>query len=512
MHFFRNHYCKEPEVLKEIKNRELWLENFINKFRIFLITFLSVGDFITAHILGVFKASFVVYGILFALVIYSCLGWLHVITKQRKPRPALKYITVFVDYMWVFVAFVAGKDLMLSIIPISLDQLLLLATIFFITINSVSALKIQVPVIFFSTALGIVLNVIMHWYLGSQLVIIIYSSTFILISGFFDRYISDFIFHSFVSNHRLAETNKNLAQAHEEIKTQNEEINAQNDELATQNEYLAKQRDEITFQKKQITSSIEYASRIQKAVLDTTSEIEKVALESFIVFEPKDIVSGDFYWFKEIKIQEKLYKIFAAVDCTGHGVPGAFMSMLGTSFLNEIVTEFTTEINAARILNRLRENVKNQLHQKTTNTQVKDGMDMALCILDYENMSIQYAGANNPLFLVRPVKGKNSFELEEFKPDKMPIGVYLKEKESFTNTEIAISKGDIVYVFSDGIVDQFGGTTGEKFKKRRLKELLLKVAHLPMKEQKSEIERELRNWMGSEFDQIDDITLIGVKI
>lgn len=512
MRFFQNHRCKEQEVLHQLKLRELTLENLINKYRIFLFTFLLITDYLVMHFFGGLNLSYLYVGLPGMVLVYFGFYKLHRITQKNKPKPGLKYITVVLDYFIVFGGFMQVEEIMRAATNISMDQFLLFASILFIIINTLSALKVQVPVIMFSTLFGIMINSILHVIYGSNIIIIIYTDIFILITGFFNRYLSQFIFQFFVTHYRLNATLGNLKEANEEIKAQYEEINAKNDELATQNDYLSKQRDEIAQQKKQITSSIAYASRIQAAVLDFTKEIDAVAPDSFILFHPKDIVSGDFYWFKKVEVFTKNYHVFTAVDCTGHGVPGAFMSMLGTSFLNEIVTEFYDELNAAQILNRMRQEVKKHLHQTDDNKRVKDGMDMALCAIDYEDMKLQFSGANNPLYIIRNLDGKPANEVEEIKPDKMPIGVYIKEKESFTNHVIDINKGDLLYVFSDGFIDQFGGDTGEKFKKRRLRQLLLSVAHLPMSEQHKRINQVLKNWMGENYDQIDDITLIGVRV
>ncbi|RLD75262.1 MAG: hypothetical protein DRJ10_15595 [Bacteroidetes bacterium] len=512
MKFFKDHICKEPEVLVELKDRELSFENLINKYRVFLITFLIIGDYVTAYLLGFLTDAHMKFGLPGIALLYFGLYRLHVVTKKKSYKPLIKYGTIVMDYMMVFGSFYEGREMVLSTTGITLQQSLMLVSMFFLIVNSVSALKVQVHVIIFSTAFGILLNTLLHFNNGSQTVVIVYTDAFILISGFFNKYISKFIFNFFVVNHRLSNTLENLEVANEEIKTQNEEIHSQNDELATQNDYLSKQRDEISYQKHEITSSIEYARRIQEAVLDTHDEIKAVVPDSFVTFKPKDIVSGDFYWFKEVALSKKNYKIFTAADSTGHGVPGGFMSMLGISFLNEIIAEFNDEFKAATILNRMRQEVKKQLRQTSNNTEVKDGMDMALCAIDYDKMQVQFAGANNPLYIIRNIDGKLASEIEEIKPDKMPIGVYLRELESFTNHVIDIKKGDLLYTFSDGFYDQFGGETGEKFKKRRFRELLLSVAHLSMKEQKAKIENTLANWMGDEHEQIDDITVIGVRV
>ena len=237
-----------------------------------------------------------------------------------------------------------------------------------------------------------------------------------------------------------------------EIQEKAEEIKAQRDEIT-------EQRDEILNQKEEITDSINYASRIQNAVLPLRDHFQEAFSDHFIFYKPRDIVSGDFYWIAED--DDKLY--FTAADCTGHGVPGAFMSMLGVSSLNEIFGNENDNLTASRILDLLREKIKFSLHQTGKDGENKDGMDMALCIYHKNKNLIEYAGAYNPLYLIR--KG----ELQEYKADRMPIGIYHVEKGDFINHEIKIKKGDLIYIFSDGFVDQFGGPKQTKFKASNFK-------------------------------------------
>jgi len=248
-----------------------------------------------------------------------------------------------------------------------------------------------------------------------------------------------------------------------------------------------------------ITDSIEYASRIQNAVLPLPGFISEWGVESFIMFRPKDIVSGDFYW--GFKNENRLY--FAAADCTGHGVPGAFMSMLGIAYLNEIVNTKTIR-DAAQILNLLREEVIVSLRQRGVAGETQDGMDMALCIYDTDSNLLHYAGANNPLYLVR------DGQLERIGADKMPIGIHITSDKPFTNYEISPRDGDIIYLFSDGYADQFGGEYGKKFKYKAFRELLLSVNSRSMDEQKAIIEEEFDKWMG-DIEQVDDVLIIGIK-
>ncbi len=256
----------------------------------------------------------------------------------------------------------------------------------------------------------------------------------------------------------------------------------------------------ISEQKKEITDSIRYAKRIQNAMLTPTEDISVLLPEHFILFSPRDIVSGDFYWFT--RHENKIVCI--AADCTGHGVPGAFMSMLGIAYLNEIYSK-NPEIRASELLDELRRHVIQSLHQTGRSGENQDGMDITAIIIDAKEQTLQFAGANNPLFLYR-----NS-ELHEYKPDKMPIGIHGKEMNPFTNHEVKIHKGDVIYAFSDGFADQFGGPNGKKYMIKKFKEKLFDIHEKPMNTQKKELEDALVDWM-AETRQVDDILVIGIRL
>lgn len=264
---------------------------------------------------------------------------------------------------------------------------------------------------------------------------------------------------------------------------------------------ISKQKDEIEEQKKQIMDSIHYARRIQDAILPSDDFVKKTLPDSFVLYKPKDIVSGDFYW-----VTEKDGKsIFAVVDCTGHGVPGAFMSIVGSNNLNHAVNV----VNARKpsdILDALNEGVTHSLRQREATNSVKDGMDIALCAIDYKNKKLQFAGAYNPVYHVR------NGVLTEIGGDKFPIGAFLGEElKKFKNHEIDLVPGDCVYIFSDGYKDQFGGEQGKKFLAKRFRDLITDISTKPMYDQKEELDKTIEFWM-SNHAQVDDILVVGVRV
>lgn len=278
---------------------------------------------------------------------------------------------------------------------------------------------------------------------------------------------------------------------------------------------LEKQNHEIVFQKKiieeknkDITDSIKYAQRIQHAILPPIDQIARLPFSSFILYKPKDIVSGDFYFFTETEDSVFL----AAVDCTGHGVPGAFMSIVGHNLLNQAVTE-QRKIKPSEILDELNKGVSKTLRQQFEHATVKDGMDISLVNISREadengNYHLQYAGANNPLWIIK----KEANQIEAIPADKQPVGAFVgKEMKLFTNKEAFLKKGDLFYLFTDGYADQFGGEAGKKFKYTRMKQLLVSIKDLDLEKQKNVLEQTIETWKGP-LEQVDDICVIGVRV
>jgi len=247
-------------------------------------------------------------------------------------------------------------------------------------------------------------------------------------------------------------------------------------------------------------SGLRYARMIQRSLMPEPTAMEKILNEYFVLNLPKDIVTGDFFYVH----QKDKYTYLAVGDCTGHGVPGALLSILGISFLNEIIQSIASP-HANRILNTMREKVMKALHQTGQVYETKDSIDMALCIIDQEQQTLQYAGANRPLLVIR------NGQLSIYPPDKMPIGVAPIIERAFSATEIELRSNDLIYLFTDGYADQFGGPANKKFKYRRFREHLVSIQHLPMQEQYSRLTSIFNEWKG-EASQIDDVLVMGIKI
>jgi len=286
----------------------------------------------------------------------------------------------------------------------------------------------------------------------------------------------------------------------QEVVMQKEEIEAQKEEIEAQLDLATEQRDTIAWQNEQILDSIRYAERIQLAILPPGENFSDSLSQHFILFKPRDIVSGDYYWtsMKDGKL------LMAVADCTGHGVPGAFLSVMGISSLNEIVSR-NKSLSAGKILEELRTNVIRSLHQKGSREEARDGIEIAICVIDVKKLSLEFAGANRPLYVVR------QGEVLQYRGDRMPIGIYEQELEPFTNQRIKLQKNDSIYLFSDGYVDQLGGPNRKTFRVVNFRKLLMEIQDKSMEEQKQLLLEQHEAWRGS-VEQIDDILVMGFRL
>jgi serine phosphatase RsbU (regulator of sigma subunit) len=282
----------------------------------------------------------------------------------------------------------------------------------------------------------------------------------------------------------------------ERIEVSNNQLQLSNNDLEISKQELETKNEIIETINKNITQSIVYASHIQSAMMSLKDIDNQLDYEHFIIHLPHSIVSGDFLWIK--RFDNKI--MLSVADCTGHGVPGALLSMLGMAFLNEITLNERIE-KASEVLEKLRFKIKKSLNKEHEISGLKEGMDIAFCIIDTQLHKMQYAGANNPLYIVR------NFELLEFRPTRNPIGIFLKER-AFENHEISLHENDLIYLFSDGFADQFGSENNKKFLSKRFKSTLLNISSKRITEQKKMLLSVLNSWQGNN-KQTDDITVLG---
>ncbi len=291
-----------------------------------------------------------------------------------------------------------------------------------------------------------------------------------------------------------------------QVASRTRELREEKQKVELINKEVIEQKATIEHKNLEMTDSIKYAKNIQEALLPDITNLQKDFPESFVLYMPKDIVSGDFYWFANRDGKN----LFAAADCTGHGVPGAFMSIIGNSLLNEIIGEQHI-YQPAEILNHLHVGVKTALNQNKGEFERRDGMDIALCSFNKENLTLDYAGANRALWIYRK---DTTDKAEIIKPDKFPIGgleFEFEDKRRFTNHTVQLQKGDCVYIFSDGYADQFGGEKGKKFMVANLQRTFAEITHLPMQEQYRHLHKVFAKWRGN-YEQIDDVLVIGVRV
>ena len=313
---------------------------------------------------------------------------------------------------------------------------------------------------------------------------------------------------NFESEYQPLSTHDTLGQAllkmrkdlHENERELERKVRERTEEVVLQKEEIEAQKKEIEVLYNHVTDSIKYAKRIQEAILPPDDQVSKLFPESFILYRPKDIVSGDFYW-----IREKEGKVLvAALDCTGHGVPGAFMTIVGHNQLNKALAS-VDQVRPSHILDEVNKGLSETLHSDDNSSDVKDGMDAALCALDFVNKEVEFAGAYNPLYLIR------DGELQEIKGNKFPVGAFLGKPQTFSNHKVQLQSNDVIYIFSDGYPDQFGGPKGKKFMYRRFRELLLRIHKESMSLQRKILNQTLEDWRG-DLEQVDDILVIGVRV
>ena len=287
------------------------------------------------------------------------------------------------------------------------------------------------------------------------------------------------------------------------------ELSKSKELLQNEHAIVISQKNEIEDKNTEIVSSIRYAKRIQHALLPPDEKMNELFQDHFVYYQPKDIVSGDFYWATKVKTtryenDNTEIHLVAVADCTGHGVPGAFMSLIGNNYLKQAAKELTVN-SPAEALDFLNKNVVATLNQNTNESPVRDGMDISFVAINFKTKKLQFAGANNPIYIIR------NKELQIIKADKFAIGSVAEELTSFSNHDFELNNGDLIYLFTDGFADQFGGEKCKKLKYKNFQQFLLTVSEKPMIEQKEFLKLKFNEWKGN-TEQTDDVCIIGIKI
>ncbi len=509
---------EDQNIADALYKREIKIESTINKFRVLFLIFISIFDAIALFRLNYADKTGINYNIIiFFLLAVPLVAVIHYLSKTGKNLKLIKYLSVSLD---LGISFFYGISMLFFIefpLPIAKHTFAVLITITIIFFNSLSILRSSKKIIVYGWVLSIVFNSILYILISIFIInmfsmVLVFTNIIITIMSLFNLWVSEHIVNFFIVNNKLDLANKDIIEKNEILNQQNEEITAQRDEIERQKEI-------VEMVHKEVSESIDYAKRIQQSILPDREILGKRFSDYFVFFKPKDVVSGDFYWTAHIEN----HTIITAADCTGHGVPGAFMSMLGASFLREIVEkEYVTHTGV--ILRKLRKEIIKALKQKGKSGEQKDGMDMAIVSINHETNIVQFSGANNPLYIVKGKKirveseaiklyeydNPSEFQLYEVKPDKMPIAIYEK-MDNFSTHEIQLEKGDRLYMFSDGFADQFGGPKGKKFKYKPFKKLIIDNAELTMDEQKAVLEKTFNSWKGN-LEQVDDVVVVGIKI
>lgn len=304
----------------------------------------------------------------------------------------------------------------------------------------------------------------------------------------------------FFSRKKVRDSNKALIILNTELQQQKEEIQTQAESLDQANMAIQNQKELIEINHRKITDSIVYASVIQSAMLPAEQSFGKIFSDYFVYYKPKNVVSGDFYWLKE----KANTIVFAVADCTGHGVPGSLLSIMGISYLNEIVG-LNNELTPSKVLEELRNAVKSTLGHSLSPDIRKEGIEIAFCIYNPKSMTLMYSGAKLSLWICR------NGAISEYSADKMPIGLSMKEKP-FSTAEVTLNKNDTIYLFTDGITDQLGEESGKKYMRKNFVEFLTQISSKPLNNQKISINEMFERWKGEQHDQTDDVLVLGLKV
>jgi serine phosphatase RsbU (regulator of sigma subunit) len=481
--------------------REMKVEYTINKFRFFLLLFIAIFD-LAADIKSIGSLPEIAEskGWILFLVLLPLLILTHYKTRKHETyNPWITFLMILVD---ISIGFLIGLTFNLThhaILPISKLEFSLLVSLLLIFINVLSVLRLNKKAVIFSSALTLVANSILYVTIGKFIIAGLYTSVFIIFFSVFNIWVVSYFLEYYSLNNKLGKAFDDLQEA-------NKQINQKNEEITTQNEIIQKHYDSLKETQKSMSDSLRYAQKIQTALFTHHNLLQHHFTDHFVYFKPKEKVSGDFSW----AVQNGNKLILAVSDCTGHGVPGAFMTILGFSYLNEIINEHQiTEPD--KILNKLRQYIISTLHQEGKLYEPKDGMDISLIQLDFEKKKLKFSGANTSFCIIPKTQNKDLEMLHELKGDRMPVSYHYKMRP-FSLLEMTFNKGDKIYLYTDGYIDQFGGPKGKKFKSVTFRRMLEQNHNYPMKKQKRLIEETMNNWLSNRYEQIDDMTVVGIEI
>lgn len=501
MNILRKYIPSKNNTREGFHEKEMHVENIINKVRFSVLLVIACLDIISTLTgeLALINSIKNFKGISAFILLLPLIIVLQEKTKSNQYHGWIKYLTVSLDLL---IAFLIALPVVLSgnpVLSISKVEFTLIISFFFALLNSISVLRLSREVIGFSALLTLLLNATLYIVQGEFIMIGLCTTLFLLFLSIFNGWVTNFILEYFLTNRKLSGAYEDLQNAHYKIQQKNEEITKKSEQIESHVGSL----EEVH---KDLMDSLVYAKKIQEALINHDDIIYPHVEDHFVVFRPREHVSGDFYWasWKDEKL------ILAVADCTGHGVPGAFMTMLGTSFLNEIINkENVTEPD--KILNNLRDSIIKALHQKGKMYEARDGMDMSVIQLDMKNNKMKFSGANNSLCYIPKLNHNEEASIYEFKGDRMPISFHYK-MYPFSLLESTFTRGDQFYLYTDGYIDQFGGPKGKKFKLVPFKRMLLKNHQKNMKEQKVILENTMEDWLRDKYQQIDDITILGFQV
>jgi serine phosphatase RsbU (regulator of sigma subunit) len=481
--------------------REMKVEYLINKFRFFLLLFIAIFDLFSGlQPSQNFSEIAFPKGLALFLILLPFLIITHYKTrKQNVYYPWITYVMILVD---LSIGFLIGLTFTLSdyaILPVSKLEFTLLISFLLLFINALSVLRLNKTAVIYSSILTLAINGVLYLTINEFIITGLYTSLFIIFFSVFNIWVVSYFLEYYSLNNKLGKAFKDLQEA-------NRQINQKNEEITTQNELIQKHFNSLKETQKSMSDSLKYAQKIQTALFTHHNLLQQNFSDHFVYFNPKEKVSGDFSW--AAKIDNKL--IVAVSDCTGHGVPGAFMTILGFSYLNEIINEHKI-MEPDKILNKLRQCIISTLHQEGKLYEPKDGMDISIIQLDFERKKLKFSGANTSFCLVPKTHNKDNNSLHEFKGDRMPVSYHYKMRP-FSLLEMTFNKGDKFYLYTDGYIDQFGGPKGKKFKSITFRRMLEQNAQYSMEKQKRLIDETMKSWLSDRYEQIDDMTVVGFEI